>query len=263
MSKLTPHDLEWAVKRLPKKVTKLLQERPHRLFVAGGYIRSRITGEKVSDIDLFAPSYEEAKTAIEDLTVDGYIDEHHTREELLDLFKEHILETDNAFTAKGTRPMVQAIHRWTFDTPEEAIQSFDFTIAKAAIWWNGINWMSICHPDYYADLAGKRLVYTSPVRKEAAGGSLLRVLKFYQKGYRIPLDSLAAVTARLVNSIDFSKVDDNDPQVISKYGPLANKEEALTFILSGLLREVDPNIDPEAVQPLAGVMPDSEEGGDA
>ncbi len=264
MSNLTPTDLEWAVKRLPKKVKKLLRDRPNKLFLAGGYIRSRITGEKVSDIDLFAPSYEEAKEAITDFNVDGFVNEDGSnRQEIIDQFKGFILETENAFTAKGQQPMVQVIHRWTFSNPEDAIQSFDFTIAKAAIWWNGDSWMSVCHPHYYADLAGKRMVYTSPVREESPGGSLLRVLKFYQKGYRIPLDSLAAVIARLVNGIDFSKVDNHDQRVISKYGPFANKEQALTFVISGLLREVDPNIDPDAAQPLAGSMPESEEGGDA
>ena len=263
MSKLSPHDLEWAVKRLPKKVAQLLHDRPNRLFVAGGYIRSRVTGEKVSDIDLFAPSKEEAKSAIEDLIIsihrsdetqghplDGFLGDEDRADHLHDLAP-LVYETENAFTAKGTHPMVQAIHRWTFSTPEDAIQSFDFTIAKAAIWHDGLSWRSICHPDYYADLAAKRLVYTSPVREESPGGSLLRVLKFYQKGYRIPLVSLAAVIARLVKAIEFKKVDMER----------GDAEAHITFLLSGLLREVDPNIDPEAVQPLAGAMP--EEGGDA
>ncbi len=261
MSQLTKNDLDWAVKRLPKHLKRILRDRPGRLFVAGGYLRSRITGEKVSDIDLFAPTKDDARTAIEDLILWNThpvvmecsrqdVIEAPDRAEMLPDLEYMIHETDNAFTAKGTFPMVQAIHRWTFSDPVAAIESFDFTIAKAAIWWESTGWKSVCHPEYYADLAAKRLVYTSPVREEAPGGSLLRVLKFYQRGYRIPLDSLAAVLARLMGAIDLAKVDPD--HVINKRGPMASKEEAIAFVLSGMLREVDPNIDPDATQPLAG-----------
>jgi hypothetical protein len=80
-------------------------------------------------------------------------------------------------------------------------------------------------------LAAKRLVYRSPIRNEDAGGSMLRVLKYYQKGYRIPLNSLGSVIARIVKAIDFEKVD-------------AKNEFQVGKIVTGLLREVDPDIDP-------------------
>lgn len=259
-STLSVHDLDWAVRRLPKNVSECLKAYKGRVFLAGGYLRSRITGEKVSDIDLFAPSREVAHQAALSLTLHEVFDANGDLDgQLTD--PTAIYTTENAFTVKRTWPMVQFIHKWTFENPVDAIESFDFTIAKAAIWYDGARWQSVCHPDYYADLCGKRLVYTSPIREEAPGGSLLRVLKFYQKGYRIPLDSLAAVLARLVNSVDLAKVD--SANVINKRGPMASKEEALAFVLSGLLREVDPNIDPDAVQPLAGTQPETEESVDA
>ena len=63
---------------------------------------------------------------------------------------------------------------------------------------------------------------------------MLRVLKFYQKDYRIPLDSLAAVIARAMTGIDFQQAEatGND------------NEKGWTHLLTGLLREVDPSIDP-------------------
>lgn len=256
-STLSVHDLDWAVRRLPKKVSDVLKQYKGRVFLAGGYLRSRILSEKVSDLDLFAPNKDTALAAALAMAVNHEIGEPSPGFNLLSL----LYETENAYTVKGMRPMVQVIHRWTFENPVDAIESFDFTIAKAAIWYDGTRWQSVCHVDYYADLAGKRLVYTSPIREEAPGGSLLRVLKFYQRGYRIPLDSLAAVLARLVNSVDLAKVDTSS--VINKRGPMASKEEALAFVLSGLLREVDPNIDPDAVQPLAGAQTETEESGEA
>ncbi|KKK50630.1 hypothetical protein LCGC14_3123090 [marine sediment metagenome] len=65
---------------------------------------------------------------------------------------------------------------------------------------------------------------------------MLRVLKFYQRGYRIPLDSLGAVIARCVTGIDFEKID--------------STEENYAFVLTGLLREVDPLVDPEHISHL-------------
>ena len=140
------------------------------------------------------------------------------------------------------------------------MQSFDFTIARAAIWWASTGtlvdnvaktetpqgvWRSTCDERFYPDLAARRLVYCSPVRIEEAGGSLLRVLKFYQRGYNIPMDSLGAVLARITDSIDFRKIEaggDLEP---------AREEERLAKVITGLLREVDPLIDPDHISHLA------------
>lgn len=88
---------------------------------------------------------------------------------------------------------------------------------------------------FYPDLAAKRLTYCAPKRIEEAGGSLLRVLKFYRRGYIIPLDSLAAVIARLTS-----------PPGADSSGELQVAGEYLK-----LLRMVDPEVDPthEAHEP--------------
>lgn len=238
MPQLSKHDQAWAIRRLPKSLITLLRENPGKYFVAGGFIRSIITGEKIQDIDVFAPTKDLARLGA--LAVAAGTGRPGPVEGRL-------FETDNAFSVKGTRPMVQFIHRWTFETPEAAIDSFDFTIAKSALWWDS-EWKSVVHPDFYADLAAKRLVYVSPKREEEAGGSLLRVLKFYQRGYKIPLESLAAVIGRVVNAIDFDSV----AQERYENGVALSKEQKLSFVLSGLLRQVDPNVDPDADDPLAG-----------
>lgn len=216
MQQLNNCDLAWCVNRLPKAIRKLLKDEPARAVLAGGYIRSRICGEKPNDIDLFAPNPDAAEAYARRLS-DG--DEPY--------------KTDNAFTVRGSLP-VQVIHRWTYNTPNQVVESFDFTIAKAAIWYDGEHWQSLIADTFYADLAGRRLIYTSPIRNEDAGGSMLRVLKFYQRGYRIPLESLGAVVARLTLGVD--------PAVLSR-----RDEDHAAKVLSGLLREVDPSIDPEHI----------------
>ncbi len=220
-NELLPEDLKWCLRRLPRKVLDMLKER--QLFLAGGFIRSCISNEPPSDVDMFAPSKDAAEAAGRALAG-----------------KDHrFIETDNAYTVTGVgRLPIQFIHRWTYQTPADLLPTFDFTIARAAIWCDTGNWHSLCDERFYADLAAKRLVYCSPVRNEDAGGSILRVLKFYQKGYRIPLDSLAAVVTRLASGV-------KDIGAVFERG-----EAEVTRRLTGLLHEVDPDIDPTHIAHL-------------
>lgn len=224
-SELTKEDVTWCVKRLPAPIKELCKEK--QVVVAGGFIRSCITREEVSDIDLFTTSKELAKQLAEELRQED---------------DPKLWETDNAYSLNSKRfPFpVQFIHRWVFEKPEQIVPSFDFTIARAAIWWNANSnsWQSMCSSSFYSDLAAKRLVYCSPERNEDAGGSIIRVLKFYQKGYRIPLNSLAAVISRLVQAVDFEKYQ---PAIPGTGLDDETREQWTTKILTGLLYEVDPN----------------------
>jgi hypothetical protein len=212
MQELMFHDLQWALRRLPSKLLQLLKDYPNKVFVGGGYVRAIVANEPINDIDIFVPS-KELGQAFSEILANGT----------------KVFATDNAFTINSFKPSLQIIHRWTYETPTDLINSFDFTIAMGTFWHDGNGWKSACHDRFYADLAAKRLFYTSPNRNEDAGGSLLRVLKFYQRGYRIPLDSFGAVIARLVRAVNMNNIQD---------------EKHLAKILTGLLREVDPSIDP-------------------
>lgn len=214
MRELSWHDLQWCLRRTPRRVLELLKEQPGKVFVGGGFVRACVANEHVNDIDLFTTDKDSALAAARWLL--DLKEGEETRK---------IYESQNAYTIKGFRVGVQIIHRWTYTSPAQLMQSFDFTIAMAGFWWektgeDGMTdtvapdghtittvakfgkWRSICDDTFYEDLAAKRLRYTSPVRNEDAGGSLLRVLKFYQRGYRIPLDSMGAVIARLVQAVD-------------------------------------------------------------
>lgn len=222
METLLFEDVKWCLTRLPKALLKMMKDEKEGIVLSGGFIRACIVGEKVSDIDLFSRTKESAELYARRYAGD----------------KGRMISTCNAYTVvERSKAAVQFIHRWTYETPEMILPSFDFTIARAAIWFDGVKWHGICDPRFYQDLASKRLVYCCPVRIEEAGGSLLRVLKFYQRGYRIPLDSFAKTIARLVSAVEMEKV-------YSCHIGDAPFEERLAFVLSGLLREVDPQIDP-------------------
>lgn len=225
-------DLNRSISCLPKSVHDYLLMSDSDIFLAGGYIRAMVTGEKVNDIDLFCHSKYNSG-GIEKIARDI----HHRMSD----GKDTIEKTQNSWTIVSGDLVVQIITRWQFETPEQCINTFDFTIASAAIWFdkNKDEWSSICHDCFYEDLAAKRLIYTKPPIKvgeekwSVPGATLLRVLKFYQKGYRIPLDSLAHIVSRLARDVDQTKL-----QKIEAEDPMAH-------VITGMLREVDPNLNPD------------------
>jgi hypothetical protein len=214
MTELIKEDLNWCLRRLPKVVMDILKENPGTVFVSGGFVRSCVSGEEVNDIDIFSSSEQSAELLARRIS-----DENH-----------HLIKTENAFTVLGYKYTLQFIFRWSFKTPSECIESFDFTIAKAAIWDDGKAYQSLIDERFYIDLAAKRLVYCCPQRNEDAGGSMLRLFKFYQRGYRAPLSTMGAVIARLIQKLENRGewTEDNNAKIIT-----------------GLLRDVDPSIDPE------------------
>ena len=212
--KLDKYDVQQVVKRLPKDLIEIIKSNPWRgkIFIGGGYLRAIVAQESVNDIDIFVSSERDAELLSRELGSE-----------------KTIYKTDNAYTIKRPTP-IQIIHRWVFEKPEDVALSFDFTICCAVISFQDDQWDSFCDDRFYTDLASKRLVYRVPQRNEDAGGSMLRVLKYYQKGYRIPLNSLGSVIARLIRDLDVSRV-----------GGLTN-EAQVSHVITGLLIEVDPNI---------------------
>lgn len=216
--------VNYCISTLSKDVVTMM--RNHPIYLGGGYIRSRIVGEEPSDIDLFGRNKDEIL-----FIADQFIK-----------YREHrgikclVFKTSNAVTIKSPeRLTVQFIHRWVGE-PNEMMRSFDFTVCQAMIWFDpeyvGLNKKPIsitrwnCHEDYYADLAAKTLVYTCPDRNEDAGGSMLRVIKFCRKGWKISPENLGLVMARLISGLE------DDWRVKSEIG--------MAVLLTALLREVDP-----------------------
>lgn len=211
MTKLTDEDLRHVVGRLPNDVRNMLELNP-QLFLAGGYIRAIVAGEEPKDIDLFGQSVEVLKAEATKLHKERMEKNASTR----------LLFTKNAINVlDGVRLPVQYITRWTYTDAVSLLQSFDFTVCQAVIWHNQGRWDSACSDRFYSDLAARRLVYTSPVREEAAGGSLMRAIKYIKRGYRIQPPSLAAVVVHLTDAV-------RDPGVDR------------VVVVTGLLREVDP-----------------------
>lgn len=204
---LTNSELHRLVSRLPGDIRGLLTSHPG-LVLGGGWVRDTLAAETPSDIDIFSPSYEAARKAADALVAlrPGC----------------RIFHTANAITVltNGRMP-VQFITRWTYTEPRAVLSSFDFTVCQVILWHADSIWSGECHDTFFRDLAAKKLVYTSPQRVEAVGGSLLRVHKFVRRGYVIKADSFADVLTRFYSGIQGSKLP-------------------IEQVILSLLREVDP-----------------------
>lgn len=229
MRQLDPKDLSWAVRMLPKQLIELMQEAGDRVVLGGGFVRSSVSGERPNDIDLFCKSKEDACSYATQLAG-----------------KKKVYETGNTYSVHRVGGyFVQFIHRWTYDNPAQILDSFDFTIACSAVWFenDGVSyelgsggsihkhpsqWKSLVDNDFYSDLTAKRLVYRSPQRNEDAGGSLLRVLRFVKRGFNISPEDFAAVMSR-VTTAAYPFIQD-----------IGNTETAWTGKITHYLREVDP-----------------------
>lgn len=64
---LNKYDLNRCVQKLPKKLKGLMKEEGESIIIAGGYIRSVLAREKISDINIFARDRKTAKSLIRKL----------------------------------------------------------------------------------------------------------------------------------------------------------------------------------------------------
>lgn len=222
MHTLTPVDMQFVVRRIPADVRRLLESGP--FFVAGGFIRETIAGNEVRDIDVFGPTKGRLLDAAESFAAARKV-------------KTHV--TDNAITVLAPPRMpVQFITRWTFDAAQPLIESFDFTVCQAVIWFDQSvrQYQSMVADAFYPDLAARRLTYTMPKREEEAGGSMMRVRKFLSRGWNIQAQSLGAVIARVAGGV--RNFDGLDETMRSK-------------VIAGLLFEVDPLLVVDGLDPIS------------
>jgi hypothetical protein len=123
MQTLTNDDVIKVLRSMPKKVRDFFAGSPHRIWIAGGYIRSIIANEEPTDLDLFV-SQESFKPESELASILARAV----------LFDGKVTNTDNAFTVTSQDFLpVQFITRWRYSRIEDLLNSFDFTIAQAAI----------------------------------------------------------------------------------------------------------------------------------
>ena len=182
--------LDLVLSRIPRAVNQVLQEHP-ALYIAGGFIRSIFARETVRDIDIFSGSFEHMARGVSDYR--AIIGARYSN------VRERLTPCTTMFET-GLYPVQFVTY---IEQPwEQGLSQFDFTICQAALRFNpDSGWESICTPEFLRDVAARQLVYTSPERVEAPGGSLWRALKFVRRGYSITQEELAKLVVRLNNGL--------------------------------------------------------------
>lgn len=211
MKSLNRKDVIRVIWSLPIEIKNIAKT--DSVIVAGGFIRAIVAKEPISDIDLFGD-----KETLEAIAGD------RESENCCKIFR-----TDRSITLiDWLKHPIQLVIGFPHSDPVKLIESFDFTICQACVYWDKTNekWHSLCSDDFYFDLAAKRLHYTE---QGVPPASLLRVKKFIKKGYTISAQELAVIVAGIIKEIKWGKVQPTDYDRVKQ-------------LLIGIMNELDPNI---------------------
>jgi hypothetical protein len=170
-------------------------------WLAGGAVRRTMQGEKLdSDFDLFFNSeaqFELVKAKLQEqgnFVLTSSNDKNHT-------FKEagYFNEIEGQKAVWIPEMVVQAIHFRYYDSPQDIVDSFDFTLSQFV--YDGID---IHMGDFSLwDVARKKLV---PNKITYGVSSLRRILKYANQGYTICAGGLGNILEQVVDN----------PEIINK-----------------------------------------------
>ena len=166
------------VNQIPAELRSILHR--NDAIVAGGYIRDWFAGSEPKDMDIFCQAPKQLSTDL--LNAGGKI--LHT--------------TANAVTYNYMGRILQVIAKWRFKDAKDCIDHFDFTVCAAAVQFSERGPSFYHHPDFFVDLAGRRLRLVTPGTDEPAA-SLTRMIKFIQRGYVIAAPDLATLLQRIMH----------------------------------------------------------------
>jgi hypothetical protein len=158
--------------------------------VAGGYVRDIISGREPKDIDVFVENGQTAKDVQDRLEWD--LESARTKEN-----KNSV--TVDSYDPLVTMPPIQIVNRWYVWPPEELVETFDWGICQAAVYYDGREWQGVCTQAFIDDLTNETATYMAPDRDEDAGASVLRMVKLARKGYTISEESISGCVGRMFN----------------------------------------------------------------
>lgn len=166
-----------------KSFDAIMKNLPENCWIAGGCMRSFLVGERAKDVDIFSADPDSIVAFLEN------------REDFKKSFGNEFFQN---FVHDGLT--YQFIKKYKYNTPQETIDSFDFTLITAAFSKEGF----ISHERFYLDNAQKRLViHNLPLPLS----TMKRALKYAARGYMLCPVSLS----RLIRTINELQIDWNNP----------------------------------------------------
>lgn len=182
----------FALNTISEDLITIMKKCAGNVYLAGGFMRAIIEERQPKDIDWFVSSLAQAVI---------------TRNELSNYLISNMRKLDEeCFACEISQSPVQIVWRYPFDNASELLDRFDFTVAKAAIWYSNekSQFVGICHNRYYRDIANKELVYERFGDVERIL-SIPRLMRYHEYGYSIGPESLAKVILHTALSLDPSK----------------------------------------------------------
>lgn len=173
-----------------KKYTKFISK--NKGFIAGGCFKNIFKNEKIRDLDIFFLTEKDYNQAQK---------QYKKNKE----FK-FVYENDNCISYYSVKDKLRVeLIKSKFGTPKEILNAFDFTIVKAALFYDEYNNPKVMvHQDFFEHLFTNRLVLDDQIPNSVA--TFNRVLKYTSYGYGLCLES----KTKLIREIIEGENDEND-----------------------------------------------------
>lgn len=182
---------------------------PKGSFIAGGAITSVFTGQPIADVDI----YFKTKQDFIDAVGQAYDESFWC-----------VAASDRAVTFAHRDGIVQLMHFDFFATAEEVFDAFDFTTCMAA--YDVDNEQFVFHDDFFKHSSQRYLNFHSGTRYPL--NSLLRVLKYQSKGYKIGRSDMLRIGLRL-STLDLHSWEDLADAIGGQYGERVKLETDKPF----------------------------------
>lgn len=192
---------------------------PEGAFIAGGALTSAFTNLPIKDTDIYFKSKEAFITAVEDA---------------YDSNMWCLAATDRAVTFASHERIIQLMHFDFFETAEAIFDAFDFTVCMAAYDIDAARF--VFHDDFMKHAAQRFLRFHSGTRYPF--GSLIRVLKYQQRGYTIGKGDLLRI-GLCCHEVPLQSWDDLARAIGGQYGEKAKLDESLPFSMEAALKIFD------------------------
>lgn len=170
------------------KIASIYNDLPTKsCWIAGGSMRSFLTGDRVKDIDIFSA---DPQNTLDAFKADTRFSKSVENEFIAHFYKDNL--------------RYEVIKKYPFESQRQTIENFDFTIICAAWGPEGLT----VDDRFYVDNAQKRLVVKSLPKPLS---SMKRALKYAHKGYYLcPVNLSKILRAIQENHIDWNAPDQNE-----------------------------------------------------
>lgn len=225
---MAEEDIERVLNHLPDAVVQAMCKWPNRVVLAGGFIRAIMARESARDIDLFLPNNGVDADKVNNF-LKGSKEKAKAGEQSSEVsMSAGFFRTPEAKTQVSSDVLeVQLIWVYDYVHPVEVPNQFDYTIAKAAVWFDGESWAGSVHKDFFRDLACKRLVFDEVRTRGERANFALRLAKLVSYGYKLDPAScpnlIASVVAGFADGQDLAKVAEKAEEQL--YGIFATQDE--------------------------------------